>query len=58
MNIDHDVEVGNVSPEFAALWDQQMLDYPTITRDEAGEWHYFAVTPVPHEEGESEHDVD
>ena len=22
-----------------------MLDYPTITRNEAGEWNYFDVTP-------------
>ena len=32
-------------PEFAAMWDGQMLDYPTITRNEAGEWNYFDVTP-------------
>jgi hypothetical protein len=29
---------------FDAMWDRQMLDYPTITRDEAGEWNYFDVT--------------
>jgi hypothetical protein len=32
--------------EFAAMWDAQLLDYPTITRNEAGKWNYFAVTPA------------
>jgi hypothetical protein len=32
--------------EFSEMWDGQLLDYPTITRNDAGEWNYFDVKPA------------
>jgi hypothetical protein len=31
--------------EFKEYWDNGMLEYPTITRNEAGEWEHFDVEP-------------
>jgi hypothetical protein len=31
--------------KFNEMWDAQKLDYPTVTRNEVGEWNYFDVTP-------------
>jgi hypothetical protein len=34
-----------IDPEFQKMWDRQLLDYPTITRDEVGNWNYLDVIP-------------
>lgn len=34
-----------VDREFKEYWDSQLLEYPTISRDEAGKWNYFDVEP-------------
>jgi hypothetical protein len=36
-----------IDAEFQAMWDAQMLEYPTISRDESGKWHYFDVPDPP-----------
>jgi hypothetical protein len=43
--------------EFKAMWDAQKLDYPTVTRNEAGEWNYFDVTPDEPWDGRSKSDL-
>jgi hypothetical protein len=27
------------------MWNAQLIEYPIISRDKAGEWNYFDVTP-------------
>ena len=31
--------------KFDAMWNAQLLEYPTISRNEAGKWNYFDVIP-------------
>jgi hypothetical protein len=47
-----------LDPEYEATCDKQLLEYPTVTRNDAGELDYFYVTPVPHEMSEDECEVD
>jgi hypothetical protein len=45
MTASEELLANEIDPEFQKIWDQQMLEYPTISRNEAGEWNYFDVTP-------------
>jgi hypothetical protein len=36
----------DIDPEFDAMWNDQLLDYPTISRSDDGTWNYFDVTPA------------